>query len=278
MDVSYLSLNDEANGETYIRVTDGSVSALFQQIVLGMGEGLGGLVAQTARPYATADYFQDERFRHTKPIDAGVREEGLKAILGVPLAIGGKVLGVLYASDRSSRAFSTAEVALLSSLAAHAAIALDTAHLLEETRSAAAELNAANATMRRADEAHDRLMDLVLGGADLPAVAAEVAGVLRGSIAVHDEEGGLLAGTEVAFDAAAVASSHANGRAVSTKDFWVCAVRAGRELLGSLTLSGRPELAGTTVGCSSGLRWSRHCCCCCAVPWPKPRIKCAGNC
>lgn len=244
VDVSYLSLNDEANGETYIRVTDGSVSALFQQIVLGMGEGLGGLVAQTARPYATADYFQDERFRHTKPIDAGVREEGLKAILGVPLAIGGKVLGVLYASDRSSRAFSTAEVALLSSLAAHAAIALDTAHLLEETRSSAAELNAANATMRRADDAHDRLMDLVLGGADLPAVAAEVAGVLRGSIAVHDEEGGLLAGAEVAFDASAVASSHANGRAVSTKDVWVCAVRAGRELLGSLTLSGRPELAG----------------------------------
>ncbi|QRP46557.1 GAF domain-containing protein [Amycolatopsis sp. FDAARGOS 1241] len=244
VDVSYLSLNDEAAGKTYIRVTDGSVSALFQQIVLGMGEGLGGLVAQTARPYATADYFADARFRHTAPIDTGVLEEGLTAILGVPLAIGGKVLGVLYASDRSPREFSTAEVALLSSLANHAAIALDNAHLLDETRQSAAELNAANATMRRADEAHDRLMDLVLRGGDLPEVAAEVAGVLRGEIAVHDPSGELLAGSPLSFDGPAVASSRTSGRAESTEDTWVCAVQAGQELLGSLTLAGRPELAG----------------------------------
>ncbi|MEV6896311.1 GAF domain-containing protein [Amycolatopsis sp. NPDC051372] len=244
VDVSYLSLNDEAAGKTYIRVTDGSVSALFQQIVLGMGEGLGGLVAQTARPYATADYFADARFRHTSPIDTGVLEEGLTAILGVPLAIGGKVLGVLYASDRAPREFSTAEVALLSSLANHAAIALDSAHLLDETRRSAAELNAVNATMRRADEAHDRLMDLVLRGGDLPEVAAEVAGVLRGEIAVHDASGDLLAGSLLSFDAPAVASSRGSGRAESTSDTWVCAVRAGQELLGSLTLAGRPELAG----------------------------------
>ncbi|MGW4485970.1 helix-turn-helix domain-containing protein [Amycolatopsis sp. NPDC004368] len=244
VDVSYLSLNDEAAGKTYIRVTDGSVSALFQQIVLGMGEGLGGLVAQTARPYATADYFADARFRHTSPIDTGVREEGLTAILGVPLAIGGKVLGVLYASDRAPRAFSTAEVALLSSLANHAAIALDNAHLLDETRRSAAELNAVNATMRRADEAHDRLMDLVLRGGDLPEVAAEVAGVLRGRIAVHDASGELLAGSALSFSSPAVVSSLGSGRAESTADTWVCAVRAGQELLGSLTLAGRPELAG----------------------------------
>jgi PAS domain-containing protein len=88
VDVSYLSLNDEAEGKTYIRVSDGSVSAEFQQIVLGMGEGLGGLVAQTARPYATSDYFNDDRFKHTRHIDSGVEDEGLTAILGVPLAIG----------------------------------------------------------------------------------------------------------------------------------------------------------------------------------------------
>src|SRR3712207_6953602 len=43
------------------RVTDGSVSARFQALRLPMGAGLGGLVAQTAAPYATASYFTDPR-------------------------------------------------------------------------------------------------------------------------------------------------------------------------------------------------------------------------
>ncbi|MBK3588103.1 hypothetical protein JHN49_32060, partial [Streptomyces sp. MBT57] len=55
-DVTYLSLNDDAAGDTYMRVTDGSVAEAFQKVRLGMGEGLGGLVAQTARPYANGDY------------------------------------------------------------------------------------------------------------------------------------------------------------------------------------------------------------------------------
>ncbi|MCC3264165.1 hypothetical protein LLE87_38995, partial [Paenibacillus polymyxa] len=68
-----------------MRVTDGTVSARFQALRLPMGAGLGGLVAQTAAPYATADYFADGRFRHTVEINDGVRDEGLVAILGVPL-------------------------------------------------------------------------------------------------------------------------------------------------------------------------------------------------
>ncbi|ADJ47693.1 GAF domain-containing protein [Amycolatopsis mediterranei S699] len=244
VDVSYLSLNDEAEGKTYIRVSDGSVSAEFQQIVLGMGEGLGGLVAQTARPYATSDYFNDDRFKHTRPIDSGVEDEGLTAILGVPLAIGPKVLGVLFASDRAAREFSADEVALLSSLADHAAIALDSANLLDQTRRAVAELNEANATMERAEDAHDRLTDLVLRGGDLPDVADAVAAVLHGELTVYDADGTLLASSAdpVALDPDALAAARTTGRAVSTKDNWVCAVQAGPELLGSLVLAGRPGL------------------------------------
>ncbi|MEV5718294.1 GAF domain-containing protein [Amycolatopsis mediterranei] len=244
VDVSYLSLNNEAEGKTYIRVSDGSVSAEFQQIVLGMGEGLGGLVAQTARPYATSDYFNDDRFKHTRPIDSGVEDEGLTAILGVPLAIGPKVLGVLFASDRAAREFSADEVALLSSLADHAAIALDSANLLDQTRRAVAELNEANATMERAEDAHDRLTDLVLRGGDLPDVADAVAAVLHGELTVYDADGTLLASSAdpVALDPDALAAARTTGRAVSTMDNWVCAVQAGPELLGSLVLAGRPGL------------------------------------
>ncbi|PPK64548.1 helix-turn-helix domain-containing protein [Actinokineospora auranticolor] len=246
VDVSYLTLNDDHAGKTYMRVTEGSASALFQQVTLGMGEGLGGLVAQTARPYATRDYFADARFRHTVPIDSSVHDEGLTAILGVPLAMGGTVIGVLFAADRVARDFSPDEVALLSSLADHAAIAIDNARLLDETRAANATISAHNEAMRRSEEAHDKLMDLVLRGGDLPDVAAAVAEVLRGGIAVHDATGVELAG--VGDEAPppsdeAVASARASGRAVATTGTWVCAVQAGQELLGSLVLTGRADLA-----------------------------------
>ncbi|MFE7094717.1 helix-turn-helix domain-containing protein [Streptomyces erythrochromogenes] len=251
-DVTYLSLNDDEAGDTYMRVTDGSVSAAFQQVRLGMGEGLGGLVASTARPYSTGDYRDDQRFRHTTTIDGAVAEEGLRAILGVPLRLGTRVIGVLYAADRTARAFTPDEVALLSSLADHAAIAIDSARLLEETRSALVDLNEASRTieahseaMRRAEDAHDRLTDLVLRGADITDVATAIGTVLQGGTLIHDADGTELArsGTDSGQPSArAVAASRTGGRAVSADGTWVCAVLAGPELLGSIALTGRPDL------------------------------------
>jgi hypothetical protein len=255
-DLAYLTLPDEEAGDTYMRVTDGSVSPLFQTLRLELGEGLGGLVAQTARPYATPDYRTDARFHHTRNIDAGVLDEGLVAILGVPLSLGKQVIGVLFAADRSPRPFSPDEVALLCTLAAHAAIAIDTARALDDTRAALADLATANevirahsTAMQRAEEAHDRLTDLVLRGGEVPAVAEAVSALLGGDITVLDPQGHRLAG-EPEPDwpdvDALVAESRASGRAVAAdgdvNGRWVCAVLAGQELLGSLVLAGRPGL------------------------------------
>ncbi|MWA11748.1 helix-turn-helix domain-containing protein [Streptomyces sp. BA2] len=259
-DVAYLSLNDPVAGDTYMRVTDGSVSAAFQNLRLGMGEGLGGLVAQTARPYATGDYEVDPRFQHTVPIDSAVLEEGLHAILGVPLRQGTHVIGVLYAADRTARAFTPDEGALLSSLADHAAIAIDSARRMEETRAALVDLNEASQTirahseaLRRAEDAHDRLTDLVLRGGDFTEVATAIGALLRGGTLIHDADGTELARVDAdplarvgaaprTPPAKAVAASRASGRAVPLDGTWVCAVLAGPELLGSIALTGRADL------------------------------------
>ncbi|MFG3509798.1 helix-turn-helix domain-containing protein [Streptomyces sp. NPDC047821] len=233
-EVAYLSLNDPAAGDTYMRVTEGSVSARFQQLRLGMGEGLGGLVAQTARPYVTESYFDDERFRHTRAIDSGVRDEGLVAILGVPLMLGSQVIGVLFAADRRARVFEREQVALLGSFAAHAAVAIDTANLLAETRSALAELERANGIIRahsgvieRASDVHDRLTELVLRGGGVHDVAAAVSEVLDGS---------------VEFTEGPLPSECVDGHATRRGDDWVAAVAAGGEVLGALVLHGHPGL------------------------------------
>ncbi|MGW2520656.1 helix-turn-helix domain-containing protein [Streptomyces sp. NPDC001617] len=266
-DTAYLTLPDEEAGDTYMRVTDGSVSPLFQNLRLQLGEGLGGLVAQTARPYVTPDYRTDQRFRHTDSIDRGVLDEGLVAILGVPLLLGassgrgGKVIGVLFAADRAPRSFSPDEMALLCSLAAHAAIAIDTARAISDTRTALAELAEANAliqahsaAMQRAAEAHDRLTDLVLRGGDVLDVTAAISGLLDGVVTIHDPDGRSLAPVgrgedifpEDAGDTDALVKAAENSRtaarAVCRDNRWICAVLAGQEVLGSLVLHNRPRI------------------------------------
>lgn len=239
-DVTYLSLNDPDRGDTYMRVTEGSVAARFQQLRLGMGEGLGGLVAQTARPYVTDDYFKDARFQHTGTIDAGVRDEGLVAILGVPLMLGHHVIGVLFAADRRARVFEREQIALLGSFAALAAAAIDTANLLAETRSALAGLERANEIIRdrsgvieRASDVHDRLAKLVLRGGGVHDVAAAVSQVLDGTVEFTEA----TAAPEYALEA-----SRADGHVVRHKDDWIAAVAAGDELFGALVLRGHPGL------------------------------------
>ncbi|MFH8974665.1 helix-turn-helix domain-containing protein [Streptomyces sp. NPDC017890] len=239
-DVAYLSLNDPARGDTYMRVTEGSVAARFQQLRLGMGEGLGGLVAQTARPYVTDDYFKDARFQHTRTIDAGVNDEGLVAILGVPLMLGHHVIGVLFAADRRARVFEREQIALLGSFAALAAAAIDTANLLAETRSALAGLERANEIIRdrsgvieRASDVHDRLAELVLRGGGVHDVAAAVSQVLAGTVEFTEASSA---------PARALEASRAEGHAVRHDDDWIAAVAAGDELLGALVLRGHPGL------------------------------------
>ncbi|MGH3738143.1 MAG: GAF domain-containing protein, partial [Micromonosporaceae bacterium] len=251
-DITYMTLGDEERGDTYMRVTDGSISARFQQLRLPLGGGLGGLVAQHGQPYVTADYASDDRFHHLREIDEAVAEEGLVAILGVPMRLGTRVIGVLFAANRGARPFPREEVALLVSLANHAAVAIDTARLLEETRDALAELSAANTVIRahsesveRAAAAHDRMAALVLRGGGVENVAAAVTDVLGGAVRVFEDAGRCLASVgpldepEPAVLAEAVAASRAEGRSVHRGGLWVAAVVAGTQRLGALVL--RPD-------------------------------------
>ncbi|MEV4349933.1 GAF domain-containing protein, partial [Actinoplanes sp. NPDC049596] len=260
-DVSYMTLNDTARGDTYMRITDGSVAASFQGLRLPPGAGLGGLVALTGTPYATANYPADARFEHTTAIDRGVGDEGLVAILGVPLKLGAQVIGVLFAANRTERPFAREEVALLVSLAAHAAVAIDAARLLTETRAALADLSAANHAVERAAAAHDRLTTLVLRGGGVEDVARDLAEILDGALLVVDAHGhrlaaagslpspapatpttaapaarssAVLAAPDPAVLAEAVAASRSEGRSVRRGPLYVAAVAAGADDLGAL--------------------------------------------
>ncbi|WP_243723114.1 GAF domain-containing protein [Actinomadura sp. 7K507] len=259
-DIAYLTLNDDEIGETYMRVTDGSVSAAFRRLRLPMGTGLVGLVAQTAMPYTSEHYLGDAQFQHRGFIDDAVAEEGIVAILGVPMRLGSRVIGVLTAANRSERPFDPEEVALLGSLAAHAAVAIDNARLLDETRTALEELSTANeevkarsAAVERAARAHDRMTAVVVRGGGVEDVGAIVTELLGGTLHVLDADGRQLATTgaasasldddELVGVAASAHSARAQGRTVRRGDLWIASVSTGDEMLGTLALRTPDEVS-----------------------------------
>lgn len=196
-DVAYLMLLDDERREAYMRIGEGIQTPQFLDIKLAYGEGLGGLVAGTGMPQWTSDYFDDPRFAPS--IDSIVRDEALVSILGVPLKVGTRVTGVLFASDRRHREYSHDEVALLVSLANHAAIALENASLFQASQEALRKWQEAslrieqhNRMLERAAELHETLTSLVLKSAPLPALADTVADGLGGRVVVLDEAGSAL--------------------------------------------------------------------------------------
>ncbi len=245
-DMTYLSLNDEEEGASYMKVTDGALTPEFRELRLPLGTGLLGLVAQSGAPYFTEDYQADERFVHRDYIDEAVAGEQIRAILGVPLTVEGTVIGALLAVHRTVRPFPASEVALLTSFAAHAAVALETARLFEQASAAVATADEANAQLRarseateRAAHAHDLLTDVLLHGGGVVEVADVLAQVLGGRLAVFDDEGRPLAGEgSVTKDVeAAIAEARASGRSVLTAEgAWVAVAAAREEHLGTIVL------------------------------------------
>ncbi|MFC5265521.1 helix-turn-helix domain-containing protein [Kribbella qitaiheensis] len=246
-DVAYLTLYDAARGDTFMRATDGSVSAAFQQLRLPLGAGLGGLVAETHKPYWTADYPGDRRFRHTSPIDSAVGEEGLVAICGTPLIVDGAFVGVLFASNRTRRPFSREEVSLLGSLAALAAVTIVQVRAAAETAAALDQLSAAHAGVEHAAAAHDRFAEIVLSGGDVDAIAAALAELLDVWVILVDALGNELAAAgkvDRSQVGQAAGSSSASGRLVRESDCWVVAATAKGERLGALVIGGADDLSG----------------------------------
>ncbi|MFI5731855.1 helix-turn-helix domain-containing protein [Kribbella sp. NPDC051587] len=243
-DVSYLTLYDEARGDTYMRATDGSLSAAFQQLRVPTGAGLGGLVASTRRPYWTTDYPSDQRFKHTGPIDHAVGDEGLIAICGTPLLVDDAFVGVLFASNRTARPFSREEVLLLGSLAALAAVTIVQVRAAAETAVALDQLSAAHAGVEHAAAAHDRFADLVLSGGDVDAVAAALAELLGVWVVLVDAVGNELAVAGCASGTAVPWQESSSGRLTRADGCWVVAATAKGERLGALVIGGVDDLSG----------------------------------
>jgi len=264
--IAHVMLADERAGEIAMRVSDGTTRPGFATLRLKLGSGLGGRVADRLTPYYTSDYLNDTRFQHDPAVDAEVRAEGIRSIIGVPMSEGDRAfVGVLFVADRVVRTFTDADVDVLSGLADHAAIALRNAELYDRATTAVAKLAGINRRLERADRLRSQLTQGMLAGQGLSDIVGLMAGFLDAHVMVLDPRYRVLAdagepdelGARIAAEGLerAMSRSAAVRRAVQTVDDrepavldaqgssarLVVPVAARDEVLGSIWVAVRPD-------------------------------------
>lgn len=140
VDLTYIALLVE--DDLHIEVASGARSPHLVGTRLPRWAGLVGSVVASGEARWTPDYRADTGLVHEDSADRAAEAESIRGLLGVPLSVRGRVLGVLLAAKREERRFSREETSLLEGLAAHAAVAIDNARAGRELRDAKEVLEA----------------------------------------------------------------------------------------------------------------------------------------
>lgn len=252
-DVTYLSEFHEGSDDLRVRSTLGAIAPSFRELRVPPGMGLASKVVRTRCPQWTSLYQQNHAIPHESGIDAAVDAEGLVSILGVPLVAGERVLGVLFAANRSEHTFTPDEIALLSAFANHAAVVLQTTSLLERARIAAEDAERANAVlannmtaMERASAVHEDLTAVVLKGGSAEGVAGTLSTALGRSVTILDRDLAPVAHTPPAIDMGLTGSGAELHPAVRR------AIDEGRSSGRCVFVEGRPPLPDVAVAVVAG--------------------------
>lgn len=125
-----LMLIDEKSNKLIIRATQSISEEYNKKPPLKIGEGIAGKVAKENKPITVKDVTKEKEYKY-----GGIaRKEGLCSLLCVPLAVKGKVIGVLNCYTASTHDFTGTEIDILTSIANQAAVAIENTELIIKSK------------------------------------------------------------------------------------------------------------------------------------------------
>lgn len=134
-------LYDEKNPRLYFAAATGSDPAQLAEIPVPIEGSLAGTIFRTNRPLILNNAEQDPR--HYSLVSDHIKFK-VKTLLGVPMPIKDRTVGVLEALNKRNGVFDDRDATLLSVTAAHAAIAINNARLLRTTQQALEKVKETN--------------------------------------------------------------------------------------------------------------------------------------
>jgi signal transduction histidine kinase len=167
-DTCAILLLDEPSGELVARAAVGLEEAVERGFRIPVGQGFAGRVVAERRPILLPDV------DHADVLNPLLREKGIKTLLGAPLLVEGRPIGVVHIGTLTYRAFGQDEIDLLQLVADRVAIAIDHARVYGAERSARERLERVQA-----------VTDAALAHLDLNALLAELLPKIRAMLDVH---------------------------------------------------------------------------------------------
>jgi GAF domain-containing protein/anti-sigma regulatory factor (Ser/Thr protein kinase) len=126
VDTVAILLHDAATEELVARAASGIEEEVEQGVRIPLGRGFAGRIAAERVAIFVADV------EHADIHNPILREKGIRSLLGVPLIVEGKLIGVLHVGSVTPRMFGQKDVAVLQLAAARVAPAIERAGLVAE--------------------------------------------------------------------------------------------------------------------------------------------------
>lgn len=145
--VAVLLLEHAPDGAVLVaRAAKGIEEEVEQGVRIPVGRGFAGRIAAERRPVIIDDV------QHADVSNPILLQKRIQSLVGVPLIVGGSVIGVLHVGSLHRRQFTERDVQLLQIVGDRVSLALEHARLIENAQMARQEANIAEATLRAQDE------------------------------------------------------------------------------------------------------------------------------
>ncbi|MBN1936890.1 MAG: GAF domain-containing sensor histidine kinase [Anaerolineae bacterium] len=134
-----IMLIDETTGEMNFAAAAGQKSANIKPVIVPMEGSIAGTIARENKPLLIRDAPSDPRWFHDADKQSGFVT---RSIMGVPMEVRGKVIGVVEAlNKRDDSEMNWEDVQVLTALANQAAIAIENARMLDQLKTAYDDLS-----------------------------------------------------------------------------------------------------------------------------------------
>jgi signal transduction histidine kinase len=132
-------LLDQETGELRFRAVSGHKSQEIKQVAVSLDNSIAGYILRTGASLIIPDVSKDPRFGGQVDSAVGFKT---RSLLGVPLTVKGRTIGVLEVVNKANEGpFTEEDAYVLTTMAAQAAIALENSRLITELQKAYEELN-----------------------------------------------------------------------------------------------------------------------------------------
>lgn len=130
-EASSVMLLDDDRKNLYFKVAGGSRGGIIQKMLVPVGKGIAGLVAQEKKSLLVSDAQKDPRFSSDFDRATGFTT---RSILAVPMLVGEELIGVMEVLNKKQGDFTEADKSILENLSALAAVAINNARQTEDHR------------------------------------------------------------------------------------------------------------------------------------------------